>query len=432
MVNVGVMVGSAVFLTAGEVARALAHPLLQLGAWVLAGLFSLAGALTIAELGAAFPRAGGLYVYLSEAFGSAWGFLYGWALFVVIQTAAIAAVAVALATYFAHFVPLSPLAVQLLAAAVVLGLTALNVRGVRQGVITQNVTTMVKLSLIVGLAVLAFVSTLPAASGLLSSAASASASTSAESRGLLAVMGAALIGPLFAFDGWISISYMGGEVKGPARTLPLAALASVAVVGALYLGINAAYLHVLGSAGVAASALPAADTARALLGPVGADVAAAMVVLTLLGALNGNVLAGARVYFAMAQAGMFWRRVGRVHPRFGTPADALWAQGAVSLLLVFSGRFEQLLTQCLFASWLFYGLGGVAVFVLRRRTDLVRPYHVWGYPLVPALFVLFASVLLIATLVAAPADALMGSLLLLTGLPAFWLFRRTSRHPVSR
>lgn len=419
LVNVGVMVGSAVFLTASEVARAVPDPLLQLATWVVAGLFSLAGALTIAELGAALPRAGGLCVYLREAFGPFSGFLYGWALLVVIQTAAIAAVAVAFASYCGHFLPLSPLLTQLLAVASIALLTAVNVAGVREGVWTQNVVTFAKLALIVALVALAF---------------GGNAASAAHLRGplagvTLAGFGAALIGPLFAFDGWITLSYMGGEVKDPQRNLPRAALLSVAVVAALYLALNAAYLLVLGPAKVAASPLVAAETGRALLGERGADLAAAMVVLATFGGVNGNVLGGARVLYAMAEAGLFWPAAARVHPRFGTPAVALAVQGVISAAFVFTGRFEQLLTSCLFASWLFYALGGLAVFALRRRKDLPSPYRVWGYPWLPAAFVAFAALLLVSTIAADPRDAALGAGLLLTGIPAYLFFRSRTWSP---
>jgi basic amino acid/polyamine antiporter, APA family len=237
MVNVGVMVGSGVFLTAAEVARAVPHPALQLAAWVIAALFSLAGALTIAELGAALPQAGGLYVYLREAFGPAWGFMYGWALFVVIQTATIAAVAVAFATYCGHFWPpaASPRGGQMVAVVVVALLTGLNMLGVREGVITQNVVTLAKLAVMMGLVALAFGTRGGAWSNL-------TAAPAATGPGGLAALGGALIGPLFAFDGWITTSYVGGELKRPARNVPLTALLSVGIVTVLYLAINATYL----------------------------------------------------------------------------------------------------------------------------------------------------------------------------------------------
>ena len=403
MVNVGVMIGSAVFLTASDVARVFPHPLVQLAAWVVAALFSLAGALTIAELSAALPEAGGLSVYLDRAFGRFWGFFYGWALFVVIQTAGIAAVA-------RH-----PIATE-------------KQRGVHRkrrrqaqfaagGVAVRAAGR--RMADHAGLVLVAFLGSGGSWSHL-------STPSGAQAAGL-AAMGAALVGPLFAFDGWITISYMGGEVKRPARNLPLAALASVAIVAAIYLALNAAYLFVLGSSGVARSGLVAADTARALLGERGADLAAGMVALATLGGLNGNVLGGARVLYAMAHAGVFWRAAGQVHDRFGTPAAALGVQGLVSMAFVLTGRFDQLLTSSLFASWLFYAMGGVAVFVLRRDRRLERPYRVPGYPVVPALFIVFAALLLASTIVADPRDSLLGIALLLTAIPVYLVVRRRRR-----
>jgi APA family basic amino acid/polyamine antiporter len=418
MVNVGVMVGSAIFLTAGEVARAVPHPALQLAVWVVAALFSLFGALTLAELGASLPHAGGLYVYLREAFGPFCGFFYGWALFVVIQTSAIAAVGVAFATYCGHFLPLPPGQALALAVLAIAGLTGLNVLGVREGVVTQNVVTIAKLAVMLGLVGLAFTLRAGSLANL------TTAPPGATSVGGLAALGGALIGPLFAFDGWITTSYIGGEIKDPGRNLPRTALASVAIVTVLYLGINGAYLYVLGPAAVARTPLVAAETARALIGPRGADLAAVMVVIATLGALNGNILGGARVYYAMAAAGVFPRPLARIHPRLGTPAIALGAQGLVSIALACTGRFDQLLNACLFASWLFYALGGLAVFALRRRADLARPYRVWGYPIVPAVFIAFAALLLCSTVAAAPRDAAIGTALLATALPAYAVFAR--------
>src|SRR5256885_988633 len=267
MVNVGVMIGSAVFLTASDVARAFPHPFAQLAAWVVAGLFSLAGALTIAELSAALPEAGGLSVYLDRAFGPFWGFFYGWALFVVIQTASIAAVAVGFASYFGHFVPLSPRGAEGLAICAIAALTPVNVLGVREGVVTQNVMTFAKMAVIAGLIFLAF----GAGRG---GSWSHLATPSGAPAGGLAAMGAALLRPLLAFDGWITISYMGGEVERADRHLPPAALASLGIVAAIYLALNAAYLFVLGSSGVARPQPVAPDTARALPGPRGARLGA--------------------------------------------------------------------------------------------------------------------------------------------------------------
>lgn len=414
MINVGVIVGSGVFLIASDVARAIPHPGIDLACWGVAALFSLAGALTIAELGAAMPRAGGLYVYLREAFGPLWGFLYGWALLVVIQTAAIAAIAVALATYAAPLLGLGTGGVRALAIAAIVALTALNAIGVREGVLAQNASTVAKVALMLGLAALAL-----GHPGAPRPAEAAAAWTPS-----IGSIGAAMIGPLFAFDGWITSSYVAGELEDPGRTLPRAAILSIAIVTGLYLALNGAYLHVLGVEGVAGSRLPAADTARAVLGPIGASLAAALVALTTIGSLNGCVLGGARVTYALADEGLFWRAAARVHPRTGTPVTALAVQGVVASGFVLTGSFDQLLTSCLFASWLFYALGGIAVIVLRRRPGLERPYRVWGYPLTPIAFVLFACCLLVATIGAEPRASAIGAALLATGLPAYALFRR--------
>jgi APA family basic amino acid/polyamine antiporter len=417
MVNVGVMIGSGVFLTAAPVAQALDSAPLNLLVWLLAALVSLAGALTLAELGASLPEAGGLFIYLREAFGPLAGFSYGWALFTVIQTAGSAAVAVAFATYMGHFVRLSPLGVAGVAAAAIAALTLVNVLGVREGVWTQNIVTSGKMIVLVGLVVLAFFAPGRSLAHL--------APGGNLPRGLAGVraLGAALIGPLFAFDGWISLSYMAGEVKRPDRNLPRAALASVALVALLYLAVNGAYLYVLGVQGVARSPLTAAEVAGRVVGPRGASLAASLVVLATLGGLNGNIMAGPRVFYAMAASGLFFRRAAHIHPRLGTPAVSLLLQGACTVGFVFFGGFEQLLTATLFASWLYYGLGAVAVFVLRRRRDLPRPYRVWGYPIVPAVFLAAAATLLVTTIAADPRDSLIGLALLVSALPAYACFR---------
>jgi len=308
----------------------------------------------------------------------------------------------------------------LLAVGAIAALTAVNVRGVREGVWTQKVVTFAKLAIIAGLIVLAF-----------AGSAGSTTNLAAPSRSWsLAALGTALIGPLFAFDGWISTSYVGGEVKRPERNLPLAALCSIGIVTVLYLALNAAYLFVLGSDRVAGSELVAADTARALLGARGADFAAGMVVISTLGGVNGNILSGARVLYAMAEGGMFPEAVGRVHPLFGTPAIALIVQGVVSIAFVFTGRFDQLLASVLFASWLFYALGGLAVFALRRRPGLERPYRVWGYPWLPAAFVVSAALLVASTVVTDPRDSALGAGLLMTGVPAYLVFRKRARLAV--
>ncbi len=424
MINVGTIVASGIFLVPMAVAQTLDSAPLNLAVWVVATLFSLLGALTIAELGASLPQAGGLFVYLKEAYGPIWGFFYGWTLFIVIQTGSIAAVAVAFATYLSHFVPLGGLGVKLGAVACIAILTTINVLGVREGVWTQNIVTVAKILVIGGLLAIAFAAPTGSWSNL------AAAGTASFVPGTVVAFGAALIGPLWAFDGWIHTSYVGGEIKNPGRNLPLSTIYSVLIVGAIYLLLNAAYLFVLRVDGVARAPLVAADTAAAVLGGAGAGFAAALVMLTTLGSTNGMILAGPRVYYAMAKDRLFFRAIARVHPRFETPAISLGVQGVVSALLVFTGTYEQLFTYVVFASWVFYGMGGAAVFVLRRRPDLPRPYKVWGYPWVPLAFVTFSGALLVNTIVAQPRDSLVGLGLMVLGVP-FYLFFRGSRSEES-
>jgi APA family basic amino acid/polyamine antiporter len=424
MINVGTIIASGVFLVPAAVAQRLDSAPLNLAVWAVATVFSLLGALTIAELGAALPRAGGLFVYLKEAYGPIWGFFYGWALFVVIQTGSIAAVAVAFATYLGHFVPLSDLGVQLVAVLCIGALTAINVLGVREGAWTQNVVTVAKIAVIAGLLAIAFAS--PSGSWSHLSAGSSTGSALSTAR----VFGVALVGPLWAFDGWITTSYVGGEIKNPGRSIPIATIASVLIVGAIYLCLNAAYLFVLGVGGVARSPLVATDTAAAVLGSAAAAFASALVMLSALGSTNGMILAGPRVPYAMAKERLFWAPAARVHPRFRTPAVALLLQGAWSAALVFTGKYDQLFTYVVFASWVFYGMGAAAVLVLRRR-GLPSPYRVWGYPWVPLAFVAFTAALLVNTLVTDPRDSLVGLGLMLLGVPfyAYWKRRGDRESP---
>jgi basic amino acid/polyamine antiporter, APA family len=415
MVNVGVMIGSAVFYVAADVAQRVPSVPLGLLVWVVAAGASLAGALTIAELASAMPEAGGLYVYLSKAFGAPVGFAYGWALYVVIQTASIAAVAGVFASYLGHFVTLGPLGTQLVQVATITVLTGINILGVREGVWTQNILTVTKMAVMLGIVVLAFTSSHHHEPPIVSA------------RPTVIAFGAALVGPLFAFDGWITTSYIGSEIKRPERNVPLVALASVALVALLYVSLNGAYLTVLGVGGVAASKLVVADTAQVLLGKAGAHVGSALVLVATFGALNGNIFGGARVFWAMAREKRFFAPAAQIHPRLRTPSVSLAMQGALSVAFVFVGYPDQLWTSVVLASWLFYGLGGVAVFVLRRRPELQRPYHVWGYPIVPIIFIAFAAALVANTIVSDPRDSLIGVGLMATAVPAYFFFSRKSQ-----
>jgi APA family basic amino acid/polyamine antiporter len=416
-VNVGTMIGSGVFVAATPVAQALGFVPLQLLVWVVAAAVSLLGALTIAELAAALPRAGGMFVYLREAYGPLWGYLYGWAECAVILPAGNAAVAVLFAAYLGRFVPLSPRGESWVAVACIAGLTLINVIGVKAGVRTQNAMTVLKMILLAALAVLCF-----SGRGNLAHLAAGPPRLGGP---VLLAFGAALLQPLWAFDGWVYASCLGGELIRPERALPFATIGAVAIVAALYLAVNASFLYILGPDAAARSQLIAADAAQAVLGRAGAGFASGLVMLAVLGSLAGGVISGPRVLYAMAKDGLFWRAAGRVHPRFGTPAVAILLLGIWSAVLVFTGRYDQLLTYALFASWLFYALGAAAVPVLRRRQpDLPRPFRAWGYPVVPLLFVLFSLAFLLYTVVTDRRDAAIGAALVAAGLVPFVLWRR--------
>jgi len=418
MINVGTMVASAIFIVPAFVALHLTGSVPSVGVWVVGGVVSLLGALSVAELGGAFPEAGGQYVYLREAFGPVWGFLYGWAAFAVINTASVAAIAVAFASYAGFFVPLSTRGVQLVALVSIVALTALNCRGVRLGAITQNVLTVAKM-VALGLLIVASLA-LPGGS-----AANLTPLWPTAGGGSLAgPLGLALIAVLWAYDGWIETTYVGSEIRDPGRVLPRSIILSTLIVIALYTLASLAYMWVLSPAEVAGSTLVAADAARVTLGAAGAAFVAGAILVSTLGANNGIILTAARIPYAMARGGHFFAWAGRVHPRWATPVMALVVQGAISAALLFSGTYEQLATYVVFASFVFYGLSCAAVIRLRRtRPDLPRPYRAWGYPVTPLVFIGFAAWLVGNTIAEAPRDAAIGAGIILAGLPGYFYWR---------
>jgi amino acid transporter len=419
-INVGTMIASAIFIVPSTVALQLRLPALAILVWVVGGLVSLLGALCMAELGAAFPQAGGLFVYLREGFGPVWGFLYGWAVAALVNPASIAAIAAAFATYLGFFVPLGPWGVKLVAVGSIAALTALNCAGVREGAVTQNVLTTLKVAALVGLVLAAFA--LPGGSVAHLTA------DAAPAGGLLAPLGVAMVAVLWAYDGWIEITYVGSEVVDPGRVLPKSIAWSLAVVIAVYTLANVAFLYVLPPDRMAASALVASDVATVVLGSGGAAVVAACILVATLGANNGIVLTSARIPYAMARDGRFFPWAGRVHPTLGTPVPALLAQGLVAAALALTGTYEELFTYVVFASWVFYALGCAAVLRLRRtKPDLPRPYRAWGYPVTPLVFIGFAAWLVGSAIVETPREAAVGVIIVAAGLPGYWYWSRAAR-----
>jgi APA family basic amino acid/polyamine antiporter len=424
MINVGTIIGSSIFIVPASIAAAFSSSLPTILVWVAGALVSLCGALCLAELGAAMPRAGGQFVYLEKAFGPIWGYLYGWAASVIINPASIAAVAVGFATYLGFFLPLGPGSLKLVAVGLVLGLTALNYFGLRTGANTQNVLTGIKIAAVGGLILACFL--LPGGQG-----GNFAPFWPSESAGaLVAPLGVAMIGVLFAFDGWIEVTYVGSEVKDPGRIMPRSIVLSTVIVGVLYLGVSVGVLYVLGREATAGSGFVAADAMRVVLGGTGAGLITLAVLVSTSGSVNGMIFTAARIPFAMAEEGKFFRWAGRLDSRYDAPNAVLVVQGVWSALLALSGTYLQLAGYVVFASFLFYALSCAAVIRLRRRDPAMpRPYRAWGYPATPLVFIAFSGYLIGNTILAAPRDAAIGAGLLLVGLPVYWYCRARDRQP---
>ena len=420
LVVIGTVIGSGIWLVPGTVVRnTAADPGVALTVWLAGGICSLLGALTFAELGALYPDAGGTYTYVREAFGRFPAFLLGWALFLAINTGSTATLAVAFATYAGELVSLGPVGRKVLPVLMILAVSAVNIRGVRHAATVQNWSTAVKVAAILAIAV----SGIALGSG--GTPTIDRAFSTPLSPGLLSGAGVALLGVLWAYEGWINVTNSAGEALDPQRTFARGIIIGTAALVALYLLANIGYLAALGPDGVAGSQRVAADTVRELFGPVPAKFVSAAVLVSVFSAANGLALTGPRMYFAMARDGVFFRALGDVHPRFGTPAVAIAVGGAWAALLTLWGSFEQLLTYVVFASWLFAALAAASVFVLRRRhPEAPRPFRVPGYPLTPAVFILAAVAIVANTVVARPVQAFAGIGIVLLGTPAYLFWRR--------
>jgi amino acid transporter len=423
MLNVGTMIASAIFIVPATIAAQVPGSVPMILVWVVGGVVSLLGALCVAELGAAYPEAGGQYPYLREAYGPPWAFLYGWANFLVINPASIAAIAVGFARYLGFFVPVSPAAIQAIAILSIALLTGLNCLGVRPGAVTQNVFTLLKMSALAALIATAFI--LPGGS-----AANFQPLWPAGAAGQwIGPFGVAMVGVLWAYDGWIETTYVGSEIKDPGKNLPRSIILSTVIVMALYVFASVAYSYVLSPARMAGSTLVASDAAQVIMGAVGAGFVAAAILVSTLGANNGIILTAARIPYAMARGGLFFRSQGLVHPRFATPVVALVTQGVIASILARTGRYDQLFTYVVFAQFVFYALSAGAVILLRRRAPQVaRPYRTWGYPITPLVFIAFALWLVANTIAESPRESAVGAGLILLGLPGYWYWRRSSQR----
>jgi basic amino acid/polyamine antiporter, APA family len=428
-VLVGSTIGSGIFRTPAVVAERVDEPFLFLAGWILGGAIALAGALTVAELAAMFPRTGGIYVYIREGFGPLPAFLFGWAELVVIRPAAYGAIAITSAEYFWRLAGVDggmtpfglPLTLaQLTAAGFIVTVAAVNYRGIQLGAIIQNWSTFFKVAALGVLIVLGFI--LPAATPPVAPVVPVAPVAPVAP---LAGFGIALVAILWAYDGWADLSFVGGEVKDPQRTLPRALLLGTATVVLLYLGAIAVYWHIVPLDRMAGSPLIAADAAQAIMGRGGVVFVSLAIMISTFGTLNGSMMTGPRIFFAMADDRLFFRRLADVHPRFGTPALCIVLAAVLGVVFVSIRQFAELADQFIIGIWPFYALGVAAVFVLRRRRpELARPYRVLGYPLVPALFLLASAYLLGNYAITESWIFFWDVVVILSGIPLYMIWSR--------
>lgn len=422
MVTLGTVIGSGIFLVPGVVLRQTQGRVgLALSIWFIAGVLSLLGALTYAELGAMKPDAGGLYTYIRDAFGPLPAFLYGWASFFVISSGSVATLAVAFSGYLGQIVPLSPVAAKSVSLLMIFVIAVVNVAGTRRSATMQNWTTGAKVCGLLALSV--------AMIALGRGEPTVAAAQPSSMMSLLPGIGTAMIGVLWAYEGWQYVTFSAGETRDPQRVFPRAIAVATLILVILYVLTNIGYLAALGPMAASRSDHIAADAMHAVFGPTSGSLLSALVLVSIFSAANGLMLTTPRMYFAMARDGVFFERLGSVDVRFGTPAFAIVALAVWSGLLAVSGTFEQLLTYVVFAGWIFYGLGATAVFVYRRRQpDAIRPFRTPGYPVTPVLFVVSAGMLVLNTLIAQPVRGAVGLGAVLLGTPAFFLWRAKSRR----
>lgn len=424
-VLVGSVIGSGIFRVPAAVAAAVSDPGPVLLTWAFGGLLALCGALTLAELAAALPRSGGVFAYILEAFGPLPAFLFGWSYLAVIRAAALGAIATIFAEYLTRFVALEPMQVRYVAAGLIVLVGIFNYVGVARAAAVMNLATVGKfgaLALLVGLAFLA---------GDGNTANFTASSGSAVSMSAVATV---LVAVMWTYDGWADLSYMGGEVRDPQRTLPRALILGTVAIIAIYMAVNVAYIYLVPLPEMATSPLIAATAAERipLLGDLGARGVALVVMLSTFGAVNGSMMTGPRVFFAMADRGLFFPAIARVSPRFHSPSTAIWLAVALGVIYVLFNDFAQLADKFVLGIWPFYTLAVAAVFVLRRRRpDLERPYRVWGYPVVPIVFLVSSVGMVVNALVTRPVDTGITFGIILLGLPVYWVWRRFTPAPVT-
>lgn len=420
-IMVGIMIGSGIFRTPASIAAQMGNPWLILLLWLAGGVLSLFGALTYAELGTLFPRAGGLYVFLQQGLGNRVAFIFGWTYMLLVQPLAIAGIATVFSEHLNGLLG-NQYDVRINTCAVAILLTGINVTGIHRGAGIAVILTglkVVALAMIVGVALV-----------LTKGNAAHFIPTEAPKPFLLALT-PVLAAILWTYDGWSDAAALAGEVKEPQKQLPRMFVLGTMAVIALYVAVNAAYIWVIPLSAMRETATVAPLVMEHLLGSIGSHIVTVMILISTLGATHASIIVGARVTFAQARDGLLFAELGRVHPRYGTPFVALWVQAALSCVMVVGlEQFERMIGGFVFTIWIFYGLAAVAVIVVRvRRPELPRPYKCWGYPVVPLVFILSAAAMTVLAIIDSPKDTIPWLGILLLGVPAYWLWqRRPSRH----
>lgn len=418
MVAIGSCVGSGIFLTPAQIASQLPTPALILAVWALGGIIALAGALTFAELGSMFPQPGGVYVYLKEGYGDLFGFLYGWAYLLVITSGANAALTIAFATYLAFIFPMSQQGITVVALLALALVTVVNIVRVKAAELFSNVFTGLKLLGIVGLIFVGFAFGSASTMGI-------PAEELVPAGSLTGAFGLALIGVLWSYGGWQHASFLAGEAIDARRTIPRAMILGALVVGTVYLLINVAYMFLLPVSEIAQSGSVAADAVSTVI-PFGGTLIAIVIAISVLGTAGIYTLSAPRIYYAMADDGLFFKKLAEVHPKFRTPVNAILVQSIwAALLLLFWGTFADVITYVVFMDWIFFGMAGACVFIFRRtRKDLECPYRTFGYPITPMIFVGTSVFFVINTLMERPLHAWAGLFFTLIGVVVYYFFKR--------
>jgi len=418
---VGTIIGASIFVQPSEITGQVPSVLGVFMVWLIAGILTFFGAMVCAEMASIFTQTGGVYVFLKESFSPSVGFLWGWGMFWSIHSGIIAAIAVIFARYVAYFIPLGNIGIKVVSIVVILIISAVNYLGVKQGSSMQTLFTLVKVVAIVVIVILGFTlgSRIPEHFVI-----DDVANTGITVNNFFL----ALVAGLFAFGGWHMVTYNAEETINPRKTIPRALMIGTLTVTICYIALNAVYMYVLPLNVVASSKRIAADAADVLLGYGGGSFMSALVIFSTFGALSGIILCGPRVYYSMAKDGLLFRWIGAVHPQYHTPHRAIFIQAVWSSVLVATGTYTTLFTRVVYTEWIFFALMAGGLILLRRRSNVVREYKIWGFPLIPAVFIVFSLAIVANQIISDPKESLFGLSLVFSGLPVYYLWAKKKKR----